>query len=104
MRVPAVVAALSDELVRALGERVVGVYLGGSYAMGDFVGASSDYDVLVVTEGVLTRQEFEKLERLHERLLEDFGTEAQRLEVGYAPRALLVPTGTTQPVPGFEYG
>jgi hypothetical protein len=47
--IPPVVQALADQVVTLLTERVVGVYLGGSYSTGDFSFATSDFDVLVVT-------------------------------------------------------
>jgi hypothetical protein len=101
--IPAVVEALADRLTRVLGERLVGVYLGGSFTAGDFVAASSDYDLLVVTEAELGEGDLPKLQEMHERLMREY-EEADKLEGDYAPRQLLVPSGTSQPVPGFEGG
>jgi hypothetical protein len=101
--IPPVVQMLADRLVQALGSRLVGVYLGGSASMGDFVAASSDYDVLVVTEGALTAAELDVLDTLHQHLLAD-DPDAARLEGDYAPRHLLVPQGTSAPVPSFGSG
>jgi hypothetical protein len=102
-QVPEVVAELARQLRALLGDRLVGVYLGGSATMGDFEPASSDYDVLVVTEGALTARDVEQLERLHRQLVCDYA-DARRLEGDYAPRHVLVPSGTTIPVPGFVGG
>lgn len=71
--------------------------------MGDFVSASSDFDVLVVTEGVLSPDDLSAIEGLHRRLVAEY-PDAQRLEGDYAPRHLLVPAGTSAPVPGFGRG
>jgi len=46
-----------------LGPQLVGVYLDGSLATGDFAQHSSDIDVLVVTEGVLADEVIAALER-----------------------------------------
>lgn len=86
-----------------LGKRLVGLYLGGSYVMGDFVEASSDYDVLVIVAERLTEHELGQLEDLHQRLCEAF-PDAVRLEGDYVPRELLLATGTTEPVPLFLNG
>ncbi len=101
--VPAVVEALASELAAILGKRLVGVYLGGSTSMGDFVSATSDYDVLVVTEGLLTPDDLGAIAELHRQLAADY-PDAHRLEGDYAPRHLLVPGGTSAPVPSFDGG
>ncbi len=101
--VPTLVKALASELASFLGKRLVGVYLGGSTSMDDFVSATSDFDVLIVTEGVLTADDLSVIEGLHRRLAVDY-PDAQRLEGDYAPRHLLVPEGTSAPVPGFGRG
>lgn len=53
------VAAYADEVVaqlgKLLGEDLVGVYLGGSVALGDYVPGRSDVDVLVVCRTALPR-------------------------------------------------
>jgi hypothetical protein len=100
--IPDVVRALADGLVPILGDRLVGLYLGGSTAMGD-AAPSSDFDVLVVAEGALTPRDLDSLAALHARLGRDH-PDARRLEGEYAPRHLLAPTGTTAPVPGFSAG
>jgi hypothetical protein len=101
--VPAVVKALASGLAQLLGTRLVGVYLGGSASMGDFVAATSDYDVLVVTDGILGSDDVGAIEDLHRRLAAEY-PDAHRLEGDYAPRHLLVPAGTRAPVPGFDRG
>ncbi|OWA35586.1 hypothetical protein B9G55_13255 [Saccharibacillus sp. O16] len=49
---------------QALGDRVAGIYLHGSLAMGGFNPASSDIDLLVVVSGDPAREELLKLSRL----------------------------------------
>lgn len=99
--VPPVVTALAGGLANILGKRLVGVYLGGSISMGDFVQATSDFDVLIVTEGHLAPKAISAIDDLHRRLAMEY-PDAQRLEGDYAPRHLLVPQGTSAPVPGFH--
>ena len=101
--VPNVVAALADGLVQILGARLVCVYLGGSISMGDFVPATSDFDLLILTEGQLTPTDMKAIDDLHRRLAMD-DPDARRLEGDYASRHLLLPQGTSAPVPGFRRG
>lgn len=75
--------------VRAvLGSQFVGAYLFGSPACGDF-DRDSDVDVLVVTEGELSGEQFEALRATHERLARADSPWATQLEVSYIPRAAL---------------
>lgn len=86
-----------------LGDRLVGLYLGGSLSLGDFCEASSDLDFLAVTEGPLSPEDLLAVGMHHGELLERHPA-AILLEGDYAPQQLLVPTGTTEPVPGCERG
>jgi len=95
--------ALTRGLVKVLGDRLVGVYLGGSLPMGDFCAASSDLDFLVITRGPLSIEESLAVELLHRDLLRRYDY-AARLEGDYAPAGVLVPEGTSEPVPGCERG
>lgn len=101
--VPPVVAALAAHVQGVLAARLIGVYLGGSASMGDFASASSDWDVLVVTDGWLTDRHLAALGVLHRTLLEE-RPEAERIEGDYAPLEAIVPRGTTVPVPGIRRG
>jgi hypothetical protein len=104
---PAVAKAVMQELVRGLlpilGARLIGVYVGGSVAMGDFAEATSDLDFLVVTDGFLSMEDEIAIRQLHAELLGRHGF-AARLEGDYAPLETLIPEGTTVPVPGCERG
>jgi hypothetical protein len=102
-RIPNVVLALTQGLITTFGQRLIGVYLGGSFSMGDFVAASSDYDILIVIDDDLTLGDLSTLGKLHERLMRD-DLEAARLEGDYVPRRVLVPEGTSEPVPSIRHG
>lgn len=94
---------LTGGLIKILGDRLAGVYLGGSAAAGEFRDAVSDLDFLVVTEGVLSLEDAIAVELLHKALLSEHPL-AAKLEGDYAPRHLLIPEGTSEPVPGCDQG
>lgn len=104
---PVTICSLMHDLavgLRAiLGNRLVGLYLGGSAAMGDFCAASSDLDFLAITEGPLSPEDMLAIGMLHNELLDEHPI-AARLEGDYAPRQFLAANGTTVPVPGCERG
>lgn len=102
-RLPTVVSAFADNLRTTLGNRLIGVYLGGSFSMGDFVEDVSDYDVLVVVAEPLSPADLAALSALHERVL-GMLPDAVRLEGDYAPRGWLTPEGTRKAVPWFRGG
>jgi hypothetical protein len=101
--IQATMLALTERVRDALGNRVIGVYLGGSASMGDFSESASDLDFLVVTDGALTSHELDMLSEMHDRLRCDTPL-GDRLEGDYAPRELLVPEGTLAPVPECRDG
>ncbi len=72
----------------ALGDDLVGAYLHGSFAIGDF-DRHSDVDFLAVIERDLEAIEVEALRALHARLHASPNPWATRLEGSYAPRALI---------------
>lgn len=67
-------------------ENLVGVYLTGSFALGDG-DAASDCDFLVVTVGRLSRDQERSLRQLHEEILTWPSYWAYNLEGSYAPKA-----------------
>lgn len=95
--------ALVRGLLAILDDRLIGLYLHGSLAMGDFCDTSSDIDFLVVTRGTLSAEDALAVELLHRDLLRA-DPYAYRLEGDYAPLDLIVPEGTAEPVPGCERG
>ncbi len=79
---------LLDGVQAALGPQFVGMILFGSLAAGDF-DAASDVDVLFVTEGDVSGQQFSALQALHDRLARRESPWAVQFEVSYIPRAAL---------------
>ncbi len=94
---------LTSGLIKILDGRLLGVYLGGSSAAGEYCEAVSDLDFLVVTDGSLSLEDALAVELLHKALLSSHPV-AARLEGDYAPRRLLIPEGTSEPVPGCDKG
>ena len=85
--VNAMLDALLPGIRDALGDNLLGVYLRGSLALGDFIPATSDIDVLVVTARPVDDAEFATLADLHARLSASSLTYANRLEIAYIDRA-----------------
>jgi len=73
----------------ALGGNLVGVYLRGSLALGDFRPDSSDVDLLAVTNRPVCQSEAEALFDLDARLAEMANPYARRYEVVFVDRATL---------------
>ena len=79
---------LVSGLKTILGEKLIGVYLQGSFAVGDF-DEHSDVDFIVVIADPLTEKEVAALQEFHARLFEmDIGW-AQHLEGSYYPQKML---------------
>jgi hypothetical protein len=74
---------LVDGQVRALGESLVGTYLFGSVATGDFEPGVSDVDTVTVLRSDLGRAQLESLEQLHLDLVEGMPGWEDRVEVVY---------------------
>ena len=87
---------LRGRLETALGADLLGLYLFGSLATGDFYPGRSDLDLFAVLASELERGTLETLERLHVEFAVDHPEWDDRVEVGYFPRAALV-TLTTEP-------
>jgi hypothetical protein len=72
--------------VRAILERrLLGMYLVGSLAVGDFDPAMSDLDIIVVTAGALSDDRIAALREWHTRFGASSSPWAERLEVVYIP-------------------
>src|SRR5262245_29943093 len=82
----ALLAELVTGIGSVLGDRLVGVYLQGSFALGAG-DVHSDVDFLAVTETPLTDAELDSLQVLHARLHGLPGRWATHLEGSYLPRA-----------------
>ena len=76
-------AALIPAVQSTLGGNLVGVYLRGSLATGDFID-TSDIDFLVATERPVSDAEAEALIDMHARLAALPNKFADRLEIGRA--------------------
>jgi hypothetical protein len=87
--VNAAVAELTSRVRAALGDNLIGVYLHGSFALGDF-NRNSDVDVLVAIERDIETHQIEPLQALHGALFDDLPKPwGQRIELSYAPAAML---------------
>ena len=83
-----VLARLVEGAQQVLGDNFVGAYLQGSFALGDFDEAS-DVDALIAIADDLTPDVLPALQALHAALFALPSPWAQRLELAYAPVAIL---------------
>jgi predicted nucleotidyltransferase len=79
---------LFDEIQGILQDHLIGMYLFGSLANGDF-DEFSDIDVLIVTKAGIPQDFFSVLFAMHERVAEFGSPWAVQLEVSYIPQAAL---------------
>ncbi|MFL6208979.1 MAG: aminoglycoside adenylyltransferase domain-containing protein [Pyrinomonadaceae bacterium] len=93
MNLPADITELLNALLAGVQQRLkdnlVGVYLRGSLALGDFIPETSDVDVLAVTERPVDDAEFADLATLHTQLATLANPYANRHEIAYIDRAAL---------------
>jgi len=73
----------------AIGDNLLGFYLRGSLALGDFNPETSDIDILVVTERPVSEAEFELLAALHARIPAGENDYGRHYEVSYVDRGSL---------------
>lgn len=83
----AAVNALLDGVKETLGEQMVGLYLYGSLASGDFDPQTSDIDFLIVTREALSDAQVAALEAMHARLWAEGPKMSSKLEGKYLPLA-----------------
>lgn len=89
---------------RLLGGKVVGLYLSGSLAYGDFVPERSDIDLQAVVQTPLTEDELRSTEQLHKDIERTCPEWKGRIECSYVPLELireLTPPATPRPWWGF---
>jgi len=100
----AVLCAWVEGVKRLLGKRIVGLYLSGSLAYGDFVPERSDIDLQAVVQNPLSKDELGSVEQLHRQIEERSPQWADRIECSYVPLELmreLTPPPTPRPWWGF---
>jgi hypothetical protein len=104
-RINVLLAEWVDGVKRILGEKVIGLYLTGSLAYGDFVPSRSDIDLQAVVWSPLTQDELKSVEHLHRELDKHYSEWAKRTECSYVPLALMqevMPPATPRPWWGFD--
>jgi len=74
---------LTDEIVTALGDRLLGLYAYGSVVTGDFAPERSDLDLLAVLRADPTASILDVLAPLHQRVAEEHPEWAGRIEAEY---------------------
>src|SRR5215469_723863 len=94
----------AEGLKRLLGKKIVGLYLSGSLADGDFVPDRSDIDLQAVLRNPLTENELRSVEQLHKEVERGCPEWAERIECSYVPLELLrelTPPAKARPWWGF---
>lgn len=79
---------LVDRLREVLGDDLLGVYLQGSFASGDY-DLHSDVDFAIVIEKELSAEQVEDLQVMHSRIYDLDSRWAQRLDGSYFPKEIL---------------
>jgi hypothetical protein len=95
---------LVEGVKRLLGGKLVGLYLSGSLAYGDFVPERSDIDLQAVVQSPLTEGELRSAEQLHKDIERRCPEWENRIECSYVPLELmreLTPPATPRPWWGF---
>ena len=85
----AILFGFLSELRGILADQLVGLYLHGSLACGDFNPITSDVDFLVVTQRQISTQAFSSLEAMHAHLFGSRLPWSQKLEGAYIPKDVL---------------
>jgi predicted nucleotidyltransferase len=83
--VRAILERLLSDVQAVLGKRLVGLYVHGSLAYGDFNPQTSDIDFLIVTTDSLPAEIFFSLKELHAHLFTSGLPWSQKLEGAYLP-------------------
>jgi hypothetical protein len=94
----------AEGLKHLLGKNLVGLYLSGSLAYGDFVPERSDIDLQAVVGNPLTENELKSVEKLHGEIERRCPQWADRIECSYVPLELmraLAPPAKSRPWWGF---
>jgi len=95
----------ADGLKDLLGKKIVGLYLSGSLAYGDFVPERSDIDLQAVVRTPLTENELRFVEQLHKEMERRCPQWANRIECSYVPLELMRElTPPRKPRPWWGFG
>jgi predicted nucleotidyltransferase len=97
-------AEWAEGLKGLLGKKIVGLYLSGSLAYGDFVADRSDIDLQAVVRNPLTEDELRSVEQLHKEVERRCPEWAGRIECSYVSLELareLRPPAKARPWWGF---
>lgn len=86
---PPVLNTLKAEIIKHLGESLVGLYLYGSLVVGDFDDKRSDIDLLAVTRDLLRPETERAIAQMHHSIAQRCPEWQDRLEVGYFPSAVI---------------
>lgn len=78
-----------SQMQSVLGEKLIGLYLYGSLAVGDFDDEISDIDLLAAINDELSGNEFGALDKIHCQLVENNLQWNNRLEIAYLSRHAL---------------
>lgn len=101
-----VLSALQQDIESVLGDNLLGIYVVGSLAVGDFSPSRSDIDLIVVTHGDIEPAQVQRLQVMHAQVAKGSSRWSQKLEIVYAPRAALhvVYRPRPEPVSQLEKG
>jgi hypothetical protein len=94
----------AEGLKRQHSKKIVGLYLSGSLAYGDFVPDRSDIDLQAVVRSAFVEDELRSVEQLHKEIERRYPQWANRIECSYVPLELmreLTPPRTPRPWWGF---
>ena len=85
--IPSLILPLLDAYLHALEplyDRIYGIYIYGSIALGAFEELESDIDIIVVTQGDWSSLELKQLKAIHTQINKEYPL-SKRIEVLYAP-------------------
>ena len=85
----ALLEALTAGIRQAVGSKLLGLYLWGSYVVGDFDPRRSDVDLVAALTADVSGEDFVALEAMHDALAHRFPAWEGRVEVAYAAVATL---------------
>jgi predicted nucleotidyltransferase len=87
--VDALLEVLLASLRRVLGDKLIGLYVFGSLAVGDFDVGISDVDLVAALDDYATGEDLDALAQMHTDIVTELPTWADRVEVAYIPLAEL---------------